>query len=39
MEKQKKKHWWDLWRLPIIGLQLVLLAVLWVRSRPKERED
>lgn len=39
MNEQKKKHRWDLWRLPIIGLQILLLAVLWVKSRPKERKD
>ena len=39
MNEQKKKHGWDLWRLPIIGLQILLLAVLWVKSRPKERKD
>ena len=39
MNEQKKKHRWDLWRLPIIGLQILLLAVLWVKSRPKERKE
>ena len=39
MQEATKKRRWDLWRLPIIGLQILLLAVLWVKSRPKERKE
>ena len=39
MDLQKKKSFrWELWRLPIIGLQLILLLILWYRSKPKREE-
>ncbi len=38
MEQNRKKRRWDLWRLPIILLQLVLLLILWYRTRPKRHE-
>lgn len=38
MEPKKKKHPWDAWRLPIILVQLVLILILWHRSRPKHHQ-
>lgn len=38
MEQPKKKHAWDAWRLPIVLVQLVLILILWHRSRPRKHE-
>lgn len=39
MERFEKNRQWDAWRLPIIGVQLLLILILWRRGRMKKHRD
>lgn len=38
MEQTPKKKRREVWRLPIILIQLAMLLLWWYRSRPKQHE-